>query len=50
MHFNLKKKYSQFSYLILDILEKLPKDDARVSFIYSELKAMNKHLESFELR
>ena len=31
----------------IDILEKIPKDDARISFIYSELKAMNMHLESF---
>ena len=32
----------------IDILKKIPKDDARISFIYSELKAMNMHLESFE--
>ena len=32
----------------IDILEKIPKDDARISFIYSELKAMNKHLEAHE--
>ncbi len=31
----------------IDILKKIPKDDARISFIYSELKAMNMHLESF---
>ena len=31
----------------IDILKKIPKDDARISFIYSELKAMNTHLESF---
>ena len=31
----------------IDILKKTPKDDARISFIYSELKAMNTHLESF---
>jgi len=30
----------------IDILEKIHKDDARISFIYSELKAMNKHLEA----
>ncbi len=31
----------------IDILKKIPKDDARISFIYSELKAMNMHLESY---
>ena len=31
----------------IDILKKIPKDDARISFIYSELKAMNTHLKSF---
>ena len=31
----------------IDILKKIPKDYARISFIYSELKAMNTHLESF---
>ena len=31
----------------IDILKKIPKDDARISFIYSELKAMNIHLESY---
>jgi len=31
-----------------EILKKIPKDDARISFIFSELKAMNTHLESFE--
>ena len=31
-----------------DILIKIPKDDARVSFILSELNTMNDHLESFE--
>ena len=30
------------------ILEKLPKNDARVSFIIKELKSMNKHLKSFD--
>ena len=32
----------------IDILKKIPKNDARISFIFSELKAMNTHLESFE--
>lgn len=32
----------------IEILKKIPKDDARISFIFSELKAMNTHLESFE--
>ena len=31
----------------IDILKKIPKDDARISFIYSELKAMNMHLEAY---
>ena len=31
----------------IDILKKIPKDDARISFIYSELKAMNIHLKSY---
>jgi len=30
------------------ILEKLPKNDARVSFIIKELKSMNEHLKSFD--
>ena len=30
------------------ILDKLPKNDARVSFIIKELKSMNKHLKSFD--
>ena len=32
----------------IDILKKIPKNDARISFIFSELSAMNTHLESFE--
>ncbi len=32
----------------IDILKKIPKNDARISFIFSELSAMNAHLESFE--
>tara|TARA_B100000768_G_C11282453_1_gene379439 strand:- start:166 stop:1464 length:1299 start_codon:yes stop_codon:yes gene_type:complete len=31
-----------------DILEKIPKNDARISFIHKELKTMNEHLQSFE--
>jgi deoxyribodipyrimidine photo-lyase len=31
-----------------DILERLPKDDARVSFIHNELSKMNTHLQSLE--
>jgi len=31
-----------------EILKRIPKDDARISFIFSELKAMNTHLESFQ--
>ena len=31
-----------------DILEKIPKNDARISFIHKELNIMNEHLQSFE--
>ena len=31
-----------------DILEKIPKNDARISFIHKELNTMNEHLQSFE--
>ena len=30
------------------ILDKLPKNDARVSFIIKELRSMNEHLKSFD--
>ena len=30
-----------------DILEKIPKNDARISFIHKELNTMNEHLQSF---
>ena len=33
-----------------DILEKIPKNDARISFIHKELNIMNEHLQSFEAR
>ena len=33
-----------------DILEKIPKNDARISFIHKELNTMNEHLQSFEAR
>ena len=32
----------------ISILEKLPKNDARVSFIIKELRSMNEHLKSFD--
>jgi deoxyribodipyrimidine photo-lyase len=32
----------------IDILEKIPKNDARISFIHKELNIMNEHLQSFE--
>ena len=32
----------------IDILEKIPKNDARISFIHKELNTMNEHLQSFE--
>ena len=31
-----------------DILEKIPKNDARISFIHKELNTMNEHLKSFK--
>ena len=31
-----------------EILEKIPKNDARISFIHKELNTMNEHLKSFE--
>jgi deoxyribodipyrimidine photo-lyase len=34
----------------IDILEKIPKNDARISFIHKELNIMNEHLQSFEAR
>ena len=34
----------------IDILEKIPKNDARISFIHKELNTMNEHLQSFEAR
>jgi len=32
----------------INILEKIPKNDARISFIHKELNTMNEHLKSFE--
>jgi deoxyribodipyrimidine photo-lyase len=32
----------------IDILEKIPKNDARISFIHKELNTMNEHLQSCE--
>ena len=31
-----------------EILEKIPKNDARISFIHKELNTMNEYLKSFE--